>query len=83
MASRRYRDTEGLIVQSSTASTLSALCSMCRMLAGLHTVVCAQTNLVGRGERRRLVNVKSWVVRWSRGVSFCVGVSEARTAASP
>ena len=81
LASRRYRDTEGLIVQSSTASTLSALCSMCRMLAGLHTVVCAQTNLVGRGERRRLV--KSWVVRWSRGVSFCVGVSEARAATSP
>ena len=70
-----------LIVQSSTASPLSELCSMCRMLAGLHTVVCAQTNLVGRGERRRLV--KYWVVRWSRGVSVCVGVSEARAAASP
>ena len=33
---------------------------MFRMLAGLHTVVCVQTHLVGRGERRWLV--KYWVV---------------------
>ena len=70
LASRRYRDTEGLIVQSSTASTLSALCSMCRMLAGLHTVVCVQTNLVGRGERRRLVEVLGGsLVAW--GLVLC------------
>ena len=68
LASRRYRDTEGLIVQSSTASTLSALCSMCTMLAGLHTVVCAQTNLVGRGERRRLV--KYWLFVGRMGSRF-------------
>ena len=54
------RDAEGLVVKSSAVSTLSALCSMFRMLAGLHTVVCVQTHLVGRGERRWLV--KSWVV---------------------
>ena len=51
------------------------------MLAGLHTVVCAQTHLVGRGETTRLV--KYCVGRWSRGVSFSVGVAEARAAASP
>ena len=39
LASHRYRDAEGLIVQSSAASTLSALCSTCRTLAGLHTVL--------------------------------------------
>ncbi len=72
LAYRIYRDAEGLIVQSSAASTL---------FAGLHTVVCAQTHFVGRGGRMQLV--KSRVVRWSRGVSFCVGVSEARAAASP
>ena len=63
VASHRYRDGEGLIVNSSAASTFSALRPMCRTLADLHTVVWAQTHLVGKGEGRRLV--KYWVVRWS------------------